>query len=70
MKVPLVEIDEWVPRNENGRIDLPKIRRLVDEEVQAREEELDYASEHEDSTALWRALSAAAEKMPEVASSK
>ena len=58
--MPVMELDEWMPTNEKGRIDLPKIRRRVDEEVQAREEELEHAREHEDPTGLWKALSAAA----------
>ena len=45
-----------------GRIDLPKIRTRGDEDVQAREEELEHAKEHGDPTALRSALSAAAEK--------
>ena len=62
IKVPVMEVDAWMPKHEKGRIDLPDIRRRVDEEVQAREEELEYARERGDPTALWKALSAAAEK--------
>ena len=55
LKVSVMEIDEWMPRNEKGRIDILKLRRRVDEEVQAREKELEEAREQEDPTALWRA---------------
>ena len=63
MKAQVMEIDdEWMPKNENAPIDLPKTSRRVDEEVQAKEEELEYAKQRGDPTALWRALSTAAEK--------
>ena len=62
MQVPVMEIDEWMPRNANGRVDTAKIKHRVDEEVQAREEELEDAWQRGDPTTMWRALSAAAEK--------
>ena len=49
-------------QSKKGRIDTAKIKRRVDEEVQAREEELEDARRRGDPKALWRVLSAAAER--------
>ena len=54
MQMLVKEVDEWMPRSKKGRVDILRIKRRVDEDVLAREQELERAGRQRDSTALWK----------------
>ena len=62
MKVPVPDLEEYMPRDEKGKLDIWRMRAAVDIAIMAREGDLERAKEQEDPTKLWQILSDAAEE--------
>ena len=62
MKVPALDLEEYMPRDEKGKLDIWRMRAAVDIAIVAREEDLEWAKEQKDPTKLWQILSDAAEE--------
>jgi hypothetical protein len=61
-KVQVPDLEEYMPRDEKGKLDIWRMRAAVDIAIMAREGDLERAKEQEDPTKLWQILSDAAEE--------
>ena len=61
-KLPVMDTDHMLPKSEKGKLDIDRIQRAVDEQVQGCELELTEALRQRGPTVLWKLLSQAAEQ--------
>ena len=62
MKVPVLDLEEYMPRDEKGKLDIWRMRAAVDIAITARAEDLELAREQKNPSKLWQILSDAAEE--------